>query len=66
MIWFTSQIGIIIFTINLVETKSRNKMNDSLLDDCLGSFIERDILDEVDEDDIIKTFMAIRMSTPRK
>jgi hypothetical protein len=54
------------FTINLVETKSRNKMNDSLLDDCLGSFIERDILDEVDEDDIIKTFMAIRMSTPRK
>jgi hypothetical protein len=54
------------FTINLVETKSRNKMNDSLLDDCLGSFIERDILDEVDEDDISKTFMAIRMSTPRK
>jgi hypothetical protein len=62
----TTSVERAFFTINLVETKSRNKMNDSLLDDCLGSFIERDILDEVDEDDIIKTFMAIRMSTPRK
>ena len=51
-------------TINLVETKSRNKMI-SLLDDCLVSFIERDIFYEVDEDDIIKTFIAIRKSTPK-
>jgi len=52
-------------TISLVETKSRNKMI-SLLDDWLVSFIERDILDEVDEDGIIKTFMANRKSTPKK
>ena len=52
-------------TINLFETKSRNKMI-TLLDDCLVSFIDRDILDEVDEDDIIKTFMANRKSTPKK
>jgi hypothetical protein len=27
----------------LVKTKLRNKMGDSLLDDCLVTFIERDI-----------------------
>ena len=37
-----------------------NKMGDSLLDDCLVTFIERDIFFEVDEDDIIKTFMSIQ------
>ena len=43
-----------------VKTKLRNKMGDSLLDDCLVTFIEQDIFFEVDEDDIIKTFMSIR------
>jgi hypothetical protein len=36
-----------------------NKMSNSLLDDCLVTFIERCILDDVDEDDVIKTSMAI-------
>ena len=44
----------------LVKTKLRNKMGDSLLDDCLVTFIERDIFFEVDEDDIIETFMSLR------
>jgi hypothetical protein len=44
----------------LVKTKLRNKMGDSILDDCLVTFIERDIFFEVDEDDIIKTFMSLR------
>jgi hypothetical protein len=43
-----------------VKIKLRNKMRDSLLDDCLITFIERDIFFEVDEDDIIKTFMSLR------
>jgi hypothetical protein len=37
----------------LVKIKLRNKMGDSLLDDCLVTFIERDIFFEVNEDDII-------------
>ena len=41
----------------LVKTKLRNKIGDSLLDDCLVTFIERDMFFEVDEDDIIKTKM---------
>jgi hypothetical protein len=41
----------------LVKTKLRNKMGDSLLDDCLVTFIERDIFFG---DDIIKTFMSLR------
>ena len=44
----------------LVKTKSRNKMGDSVLDDCLVTFIEQDIFFKVDEDDIIKTSMSIR------
>ena len=44
----------------LVKTKLRNKMGDSPLDDCLVTFIERDIFFEVDEDDIIKAFMSLQ------
>ena len=46
-------------SMDFVKTKQRNKMSDSLLDDCLVTFIERDILEDVDEDDVVKTFMAI-------
>ena len=42
------------------KTKRRNNISDSLLGDCLVAFIERDILEDVDEDDVVKTFMAIR------
>jgi hypothetical protein len=45
---------------SLVKTKLRNKMGDSLLDDCLVTFIERDLFFKVDEDDIIEIFMAFR------
>jgi hypothetical protein len=36
-------------------------MGDGLLDDYLVTFIERDIFFEVDEDEIIKTFISLRM-----
>jgi len=48
-------------SMDFVKTKQRNKMSDSLLDDCLVAFIERDILEDVDEDDVVKTFIAIRI-----
>ena len=51
---------------DFVKTKRRNKMSDTLLDDCLVTFMERDILKDVDEDDVIKTFMAIRNRRPKK
>jgi hypothetical protein len=51
---------------SLVKTKLRNKMDDSLLDDCLVTFIERDLFFKVDEDDIIETFMAFRKRCPNK
>ena len=44
----------------LVKTKSRNKMGDIVLDDCLVTFVEQDIFFEVNEDDILKTFMSPR------
>ena len=41
------------------KTKRRNNISDSLLDDCLVAFIERDILEDMDEDDVV-----IRLSWP--
>ncbi|CAN6328856.1 unnamed protein product, partial [Urochloa humidicola] len=45
---------------NSVKSNSRNSMSDDLLDDCLCTFIERDMFLKVKEDDIVETFMAIR------
>ncbi|PWZ31709.1 hypothetical protein Zm00014a_021970 [Zea mays] len=45
---------------SLVKTKLRNKVCDCLLDDCLITYINRDIFFEVNEEDIIETFMALR------
>jgi hypothetical protein len=49
----------------LVKTELRNKIGDSLLDDCL-TYIVRNIFFEVDEDDIIETFMSLRRHRPDK
>ena len=49
-----------------LSTKLRNKMGDSLLDDCLVTYIERDIFFEVDEDEIKETFMSLRRRKPDK
>ena len=49
---------------SLVKNKLRNKMGDSLLDDCLVTYIEWDIFSEVNEDDIIDTFMAMQKRRP--
>jgi hypothetical protein len=51
---------------NFIKNKLRNRMSDSLLDDCLLTFIERDIFLTVKEDDIIDTFIAIRRRRPNK
>ena len=56
----TTSVERVFFAMIFVKTKLRNKMGDSLLDDCLVTFIERDIFFEVDEDDIINTFMSLR------
>jgi hypothetical protein len=44
-------------TMNFV--KLRNRMSDSLLDDCLLIFIEWGIFMNVKEDDIIDTFLSL-------
>ncbi|TVU25927.1 hypothetical protein EJB05_28448, partial [Eragrostis curvula] len=49
---------------NFVKNDMRNRMSDSLLDDCLVTFIERDIFLTVDENDIIESFMSIRRRRP--
>ena len=62
----TASVERVFSAISLVKTKLRNKMGDSLLDDYLVTFIERDIFFGVNEDDIIETFMAFRKRRPDK
>ena len=47
-------------TKNLVKNQTRNRMCDEFLNDCLVTFIEREIFSNISEDDIIHTFMAMR------
>jgi hypothetical protein len=51
---------------DFVKTKRKNKMSDSLLDDYLVTFIETATLEDVNENDVVKTFMAIRKRRPEK
>jgi hypothetical protein len=43
-----------------LKTKSRNKLGDGILDNCLVIFIERDIFFQVDENNIMETIMSFR------
>ena len=62
----TTSVERVFSALTFVKTKLRNKMRDSLLNDCLHTFIERDIFFQVDEDDIINTFMNFRKRRPNK
>ena len=62
----TASVERVFSALTFVKTKLRNKMGDSLLNDCLYIFIERDIFFQVDENDIINTFMSFRKSRPNK
>jgi len=46
--------------LNLVKSQTRNRMCDEFLNDCLVTWIEREIFSNISEDDIIHTFMAMR------
>jgi len=56
----TASVERVFSALVIVKTKSRNKLGDCVLDDCLVTFIERDIFFEFDKDDIIETFMSLR------
>ena len=56
----TASVERVFSALVIVKSKSRNKLGDTILDDCLLTFIERDIFFQVDEDDIIETFMSLK------
>src|SRR6185437_8306016 len=62
----TASVERIFSAMTFIKNKLRNKMGDSLLDDCLLTFIERDIFLQLSEEEIINTFMAIRRRRPDK
>lgn len=44
----------------LVKNEVRNRMGDELLNDCLVTYIERDIFDSVEDEKIIQQFQNIK------
>jgi len=62
----TASVARVFSALIFVKTKLRNKMGGSLLDDCLYTFIERDIFFQVDENGIINTFLNFRKRRPDK
>jgi hypothetical protein len=56
----TSSVERAFSVMNFVKNMLRNRMSDDLLDDCLVTFIEWDVLLNVKEKDIIDSFMVIR------
>ena len=62
----TASVERVFYALTFVKTKLRNKMGDSFLNDCLYTFIEQDIFFQVDENDIINTFMSFRKRRPNK
>ncbi|XP_044365275.1 zinc finger MYM-type protein 1 isoform X2 [Triticum aestivum] len=56
----TASVERVFSAMNLVKNKLRTTMSDDRLNDCLVTFIERDVFMEVSEDDIVDAFMAMQ------
>ena len=62
----TYSVERIFSAMTFIKNKLRNNMGDSLLDDCLMTFIQQDIFLQLSEEEIINIFMAIRRRRPDK
>ena len=62
----TASVERLFSAMTFIIKKLRNKMGDSLLDDYLVTFIEREIFLQLSEEEIINTFMTIRRRMPDK
>jgi hypothetical protein len=60
----TASVERVFSALTFVKNKVRNRIGDTVLDDCLSTFIERDLFLRVKEDDIIDTFMTIKRRRP--
>jgi hypothetical protein len=47
----------------IVKTRLRNRMSDEWLNDCLVIYVERDVLDSVDDELIIQRFQNMKPRT---
>ena len=56
----TASVEIIFSAMNYVKNKLRNRLGDQYLNDCLVTFIEREMFLKVKECDIINRFQAIK------
>jgi hypothetical protein len=56
----TASVDRVFSALSVVKSKLRNSMCDKLLNDCLITFIERDVFSQVSEEDIKKNFMSMK------
>ena len=55
----TASVERVFSSMNYVKNKLRNRMGEQYLNDCLVTFLERDLFVQVTNDDIISRFQAM-------
>lgn len=56
----TASVERVFSTMNLVKTKLKNSMGNQVLNDCLVTFIERDIFLNISNDAVMERFYAMK------
>jgi hypothetical protein len=56
----TASVEWVFSAMNYVKNKLRNRMGDQLLNDCMVTFIERDLLKQVKDEAVISRFQSMK------
>ena len=56
----TASVERVFSAMNLVKTRLRNRLRDTFLNDCLVTYIEREIFDSIDNEKIIQGYQNMK------
>ena len=57
----TTSVKRVFSMMNIIKSRLRNRIGDDFMNDCLVVYIERDIVDKIDNKTIMKHFQYIRL-----
>ena len=56
----TATVERVFSAMKIIKTKLRNRLGDDLMNDCLVTYIEKDIFETIDNEDIIQRFQNMK------
>ncbi|KAM7478024.1 hypothetical protein LguiA_026237 [Lonicera macranthoides] len=56
----TATVERIFSAMKLIKTQLRNRLGDDLMNDCLVTYIEKDVFEAIDNEDIIQRFQNMK------